>query len=171
MEFSDCQHLGAAHRSLSLPSVPPRCQAKLLLWVSCPPGLGALLPGSGKFCSFSFNKWRMSPMSGVSTAMLVGSHSLLQGIFPTQESNPGLQHCRWILYHLRHQGGPHACPGLPKYHLKKVLRSGSGFPSSYCPVSSLHFRLRLPEMRLLHPWPIASCSSHPDCPRFPLLHQ
>ena len=27
-----------------------------------------------------------------------GSHSLLQGIFPTQESNPGLQHCRWILF-------------------------------------------------------------------------
>ena len=24
----------------------------------------------------------------------VGSHSLLQGIFPTQESNPGLLHCR-----------------------------------------------------------------------------
>ena len=30
------------------------------------------------------------------------SHSLLQGIFPTQGSNPGLQHCRWILYHLSH---------------------------------------------------------------------
>ena len=29
---------------------------------------------------------------------------LLQGIFPTQESNPGLPHCRWILYSLNHQG-------------------------------------------------------------------
>ena len=28
----------------------------------------------------------------------VGSLSLLQGIFPAQESNPGLPHCRWILY-------------------------------------------------------------------------
>ena len=26
--------------------------------------------------------------------------SLLQGIFPTQESNLGLLHCRWILYQL-----------------------------------------------------------------------
>ena len=26
------------------------------------------------------------------------------GIFPTQGSNPGLPHCRWILYHLSHQG-------------------------------------------------------------------
>ena len=29
-----------------------------------------------------------------------GSHSLLQGIFKTQELNPGLLRCRWILYHL-----------------------------------------------------------------------
>ena len=28
----------------------------------------------------------------------------LQGIFKTQGSNLGLPHCRWILYHLRHQG-------------------------------------------------------------------
>ena len=35
----------------------------------------------------------------------VGSHSLLQ-IFPTQGSNPGLPHCRWILYQLSHQGSP-----------------------------------------------------------------
>ena len=33
----------------------------------------------------------------------VGCHLLLQGIFPTQGSNPGLLHCRWILYHLNHQ--------------------------------------------------------------------
>ena len=34
----------------------------------------------------------------------VGCLALLQGIFPTQGSNPGLPHCRWILYHLSHQG-------------------------------------------------------------------
>ena len=33
-------------------------------------------------------------------------HALLQGIFPTQGLNPGLLHCRWILYHLGHQGSP-----------------------------------------------------------------
>ena len=32
----------------------------------------------------------------------VGCHALLQGIFPTQGSNPGLLHCRQILYHLNH---------------------------------------------------------------------
>ena len=33
-------------------------------------------------------------------------HALLQGIFPTQGVNPGLLHCRWILYSLSHQGSP-----------------------------------------------------------------
>ena len=36
----------------------------------------------------------------------VGSLSLLQGIFPTQGSNPDLPHCRGILYQLSHQGNP-----------------------------------------------------------------
>ena len=33
----------------------------------------------------------------------VGCHSLHQGIFPTQGSNPGLPHCRQIIYQLSHQ--------------------------------------------------------------------
>ena len=37
---------------------------------------------------------------------VVGSPSLLQGIFPTQGSNPGLSHCRQILYKLSHKGSP-----------------------------------------------------------------
>ena len=36
----------------------------------------------------------------------VGSLSLLQGIFPTQGLNPGLPHCRRILYLLSHKGSP-----------------------------------------------------------------
>ena len=36
----------------------------------------------------------------------VGCHALLQGIFSTQGLNPGLPHCRQILYHLRPQGSP-----------------------------------------------------------------
>ena len=57
----------------------------------------------------------------------VGSLFLHQGIFSTQGLNPGLWHCRVILYHLSHQGKPnhlnflqlsglsHACsvPGFP----------------------------------------------------------
>ena len=36
----------------------------------------------------------------------VGSLSLLQWIFPTQESNRGLLHCRRILYPLSYEGSP-----------------------------------------------------------------
>ena len=36
----------------------------------------------------------------------VGCHTILQGIFPTQGLNPGLLHCRWILYRLSHGGKP-----------------------------------------------------------------
>ena len=35
-----------------------------------------------------------------------GSLSLVQRISPTQGLNPGLRHCRWILYQLSHKGSP-----------------------------------------------------------------
>ena len=44
----------------------------------------------------------------------VGCHFLLQGIFPTQGSNPGLSHCRQTLYPLSHQGS-----NLPRLKKKK----------------------------------------------------
>ena len=50
----------------------------------------------------------------------VGCHALLQGIFPTQGLNPGLLHCRRILYHQSHQEALAKSEGLiiPKnYHV------------------------------------------------------
>ena len=49
---------------------------------------------------------RLCPWNSPGQNTGVGSHSLLQGIFPTQWSNPGLPRCRWILYSLSHQGSP-----------------------------------------------------------------
>ena len=46
----------------------------------------------------------------------VDCHFLLQRIFPTQESNPGLPHCRQTLYRLSHQ-----TLILFKDHIKKSL--------------------------------------------------
>ena len=45
-----------------------------------------------------------SPWSSLGQNTGVGSLSLLQGIFLTQGLNPGLPHCRQILYQLSHQG-------------------------------------------------------------------
>ena len=47
-----------------------------------------------------------SPWNSPSQNTGVGSLSLLQGIFPIQGSNPGLLHCRQILYQLSHHGIP-----------------------------------------------------------------
>ena len=51
----------------------------------------------------------------------VGSLSLLQVIFPTQGSNPGLPHCRRILYQLSFKGSPYSenlmPPRLAQMHL------------------------------------------------------
>ena len=45
----------------------------------------------------------------------VRSLSLLQGIFPTQDSNsnPGLPHCKWILNQLSHKGSPRILEWIP----------------------------------------------------------
>ena len=43
---------------------------------------------------------RNSPWNSPGQNTGVGSRSLLQGSFPAQGSNPGLPHCRWILYYL-----------------------------------------------------------------------
>ena len=47
-----------------------------------------------------------SPWNSPGQNTRVGSLFLLQGIFPTQGLNPGLLHCRRILYQLSHQGRP-----------------------------------------------------------------
>ena len=65
----------------------------MLVTQSCP-----TLPPHGLQPSRLLRPWD-SP--GKNTA--VGSHSLLQGIFPTKGLILGLLHCRQFLYHLSHQ--------------------------------------------------------------------
>ena len=59
-------------------------------------------------CSVVSNSWRphglYSSWNSLGQNTGVGSLSLLRGIFPTQASNPGLLHRRWILYQLSHMG-------------------------------------------------------------------
>ena len=50
--------------------------------------------------------YNLSPWNFPGQNTGVGWHSLLQGIFPTQGLNPGLLHCRQILYCLSHQESP-----------------------------------------------------------------
>ena len=56
----------------------------------------------------------------------VSCHALHQGIFPTQRSNSGLPHCRWILYQLNQQGSPRILEWVPN--------SGSSGPRNWIEV-------------------------------------
>ena len=55
-----------------------------------------------------------SPWNSPGQNTAVGSLSLMQGIFPTQGSNPGPLYFRWILYQLSHQGSPIFVYGMRK---------------------------------------------------------
>ena len=52
----------------------------------------------------------------------VGGLCLLQGIFPTQGLNPGLPHCRHILYQLSHKGSPEGIKGDAERFLRFSLK-------------------------------------------------
>ena len=81
----------------------------------------------------------------------VGGHFLLQGIFPTQGSNSGLLHCRWILYPLSHQGSP--C--LQKEEVKES--EVAQLCSTLCdPMDS-------PCTKLLRPWDFLGKSTGVGC--------
>ena len=88
----------------------------------------------------------------------VGSLSLLQGIFPTQGSNPGLLHCGQILHQLSHKGSPKllewvVCP----------FSSGSSRPRNQTGVSCIaggfftNWAIR--EVILNYSWFIILCQS------------
>ena len=62
----------------------------------------------------------------------VGSLSLLQGIFTTQGSNPGLPHCRRILYQLSHKGSPRRLEWVAS-----PFSSGSSWPRNWTKVSCI----------------------------------
>ena len=120
----DCSPLGS--------SVHGILQVRILEWVAMPssrgsswPRDGTLSPVSGSLplvplgspssvvCEsrsvMSDSSWPhglYSPWNSPGHNTRVGISSLLQGIFPTQGSNPGLLHYRWILYQLSHQGSP-----------------------------------------------------------------
>ena len=53
-------------------------------------------------------------------------HFLLQGIFPTQELNLSLLHCKQILYHLSHQGSP---LGVEVGTKEKIANLGMNLPA------------------------------------------
>ena len=75
-------------------------QARILEWVAMPSSRGSSQPRSPALRVDSLPS--EPPGKPKNTGM--GSLSLLQGIFLTQELNWGLLHCTWTLYQLSYQG-------------------------------------------------------------------
>ena len=90
----------------------------------------------------------------------LGCHALLQGIFPTQESNQGLLYYRWILYQLNYQGSPYNIflyselamhPSLHSlFHVKYKIHN---LTSKFWPVcTNHHSNFSSKEINLNHPF-------------------
>ena len=80
------------------------------------------------------------PLTGT-TGM--GGHSLLWGIFPTQELNRGLRCCRWILHHLSHLRSPLPLLGFAStksWDRQTAIHSQAVVsPDQYCVVLTVTF--------------------------------
>ena len=96
------------------------CQTRAVL-ISCSVVSGSLWP-HGLY----------SPWNSPGQNTRVGSHSLLQGIFQTQGSNPGLLHCPRILYQLSHKGSPRNLEWVAY-----PFSSGSSWPKNRTRVSCI----------------------------------
>ena len=77
-------------------------QARILEWVAFPFSRGSSQSRSPALQADSLP----AELQGKPKNTGVSSLSLLQRIFPTQESNRGLLHCRWILQQLSYEGSP-----------------------------------------------------------------
>ena len=81
-------------------------QARILVWAAFP--FSRDLPNPGikpRSPTLQVDSLPAEPQ-GKPKNTRVGSLSLLKQIFPTQESNRGLLHCRQILYQLSYEGSP-----------------------------------------------------------------
>ena len=84
--------------------------AERIPWTEEPGELQTERKWKSESCSFMSDSLQphglYSPWNSPGQNPGVGSLFLLQEIFPTQGWNPGLPHCRWILYQLSHKGSP-----------------------------------------------------------------
>ena len=103
---------GLWRRSRALPKAKAKVKVKSLsrVWLFATPWTVAC---TRLLCPWDF--------LGKSTE--VDCHFLLQGIFPTQWSNPGLPHCRRILYQLRHKETGNKNQKAPMGWCKQQCRS------------------------------------------------
>ena len=85
---------------------PHGLQARILKWVAFPFSRGYPNPGIEPRSPALQVVSSLAEPQGKPKNTEVGRLFHLQQIFPTQESNQGLLHCRWILNQMSYQGSP-----------------------------------------------------------------
>ena len=101
----------------------------------------------------------------------VGCHILLQGIFLTQESNPGLPCCKQTLYRLSHQGSAkvkvNKAENIPFFNRKHKIKTAQFSTSPrkktrvWCEQSNGHTFENTSGQ--LSPWSMYICAQHLPC--------
>ena len=81
-------------------------QARILEWITVPSPGDLPNPGMEPRCPTLQGNSLPAEPQGMPNNTSMGSLSLLQQVFPSQELNQGLLHCRLILYQLSYQGSP-----------------------------------------------------------------
>ena len=81
-------------------------QARILGWVSIPSSRGSSQPRDRTQVSCIAGRFLLSEPPEKPKNTGTGSHSLLQGLFLTQGSNPDFPHGKQILYNLSNKGSP-----------------------------------------------------------------
>ena len=131
-------------------------QARILEWVVFPFSRGSSQPRDWTQVSHIVGRFFTSWATRESQEYWSGSLSLLQQIFPTQDSNQGLLHCRWILYQLSYEGSPsfiwwwllaseqlrtHAFHTIIRVLQRETIAEGEGL-SWECPIGSSGIQFR-----------------------------
>ena len=147
-------------------------QARILEWVAFPFSRGSSQPRDSNQVSLMQVDSLPAEPHGKPKNTEVGSLSLLQWIFPTNESNRGLLYCRQILYQLSYQGSPtvdwRVAKGkrrkvggfLPPPFFTCVMFWTSKFPARQ-PLSSIQFSRSVVSNSLR---PHESQHARPPCP-------
>ena len=126
--------------SLTGSLVPGILQARILEWVTISFSNACMHAKSLQLCPTlcdPMDTRLLRPWDFLSKNTGVGCHFLLQGVFLTQGSNPGLPHCRQTLYRLSHQGSERTCVHLLIRHflstLGLMLRMQRKSRKGFCP--------------------------------------
>ena len=103
-------------------------QATILEWVDFPFSRGSSQPRDQTQVSHIAGGFLPAEPQGKPKNTGVGSLSLLQQIFLSQESNQGLLHCRWIFNQLNYEGSPHMTEArLQQYMNREISDVQTGF--------------------------------------------